>query len=154
MTMRHDPIDPGQSSTIEPSVVTPPGPRVSDRMTCPAVTIRWAAPIAQAVRLMQVGHVHHLPVVDADQRLLGVVTAAEVCLALLAAGVEDVATAPPSMVVGNVMRWDTASVSPHGSLADAVRLMHDRNLSALPVVQGGQVVGILTVHDLDPPVAA
>jgi CBS domain-containing protein len=151
--MRHDRYEPTDSSTVEPPVDTPSGPRVSDRMTCPAVTIRWAAPIAQAVRLMQMGHVHHLPVVDADQRLLGVVTAAGACLALLAAGVEDVSTAPPSMVVGNVMGGDTTSVSPHVSLADAARLMHDRNLSALPVVQGGQVVGIMTVHDLDLQVA-
>ena len=152
--MKHDPIDPGQASAPERPVWPAPGPWVSDRMTCPAVTVERSAPIAQAVRLMHAGRVHHLPVVDSDQRLLGLITANDLIQALLAAGVEDPAAAPPSLIVGMVMRREAVCVAPYCGMAEAKRLMHDHELTALPVVQAGHVVGILTVHDLEPPVAA
>ena len=154
MMMKHDPIDPGQTPAAERPVWPAPKPWVGDRMTCPAVTVERSEPIAHAVRLMQTGRVHHLPVVDRDQRLLGLVTADDLIQALLAAGVEDPATAPPSLVVGSVMHREAVCVAPYCAMAEAERLMHDHKLSALPVVQAGYVVGILTVHDLEPPVAA
>ena len=72
--MRHDPIDPGQCQDFEE---TRPRIRVRDYMTHPATTIGWEEPVANAWSLMQARRIRHLPVVDADGRLVGVVTEAD-----------------------------------------------------------------------------
>lgn len=48
--------------------------RVEERMTRGSVTIRWDAPVAEAWRLMRNRRIRHLPVVDEEGELVGVVT--------------------------------------------------------------------------------
>jgi CBS domain-containing protein len=54
------------------------GLTAADVMTKPAVTIREDAPVGDAARLMQSRRVKHLPVVDDDGRLRGIVSRADV----------------------------------------------------------------------------
>jgi CBS domain-containing protein len=54
------------------------GVTAAEVMTKPAVTIREDAPVAEAARLMQSRRVKRLPVVDADGRLRGIVSRADV----------------------------------------------------------------------------
>jgi CBS domain-containing protein len=46
------------------------------------------------------------------------------------------------------MTWKPTSVSPSCRLVDAVKLLYERKLSALPVVDNGVVVGILSEIDI------
>jgi CBS domain-containing protein len=51
--------------------------------------------------------------------------------------------------VGEVMSRDPITIAPDRSLQDAARLMHERNVHRLPVLDAaGQVVGILTRGDI------
>jgi acetoin utilization protein AcuB len=147
-TMRHDPIDPSRFVHIERSVPPAPPARVADRMTQPAVTIGWHESVAHAARLMDEHHIRHLPVVDPGQHLVGIVTDGDLSEALAAEGLSDASAAPPTLCVGKVMTWTAVAVSPACELAEAVTLMHERTLSALPVVEDGRVVGILTESDI------
>lgn len=131
--MRHDPIDPGQPADRGG---IPPVIRVRDYMAYPAVTVGWEEPVANAWSRMQARNIRHLPVVDADGRLVGLVTEA------------DLAEAPPTLIVGKVMTWCTDAVHPESEIAEAARLMQDRKLVALPVVEDGRVIGILTDADI------
>lgn len=140
--MRHDPIDPGRPTAREG---IPPMIRVRDYMAHPAVTIGWEEPVATAWRLMQTRRIRHLPVVDADGRLVGVVTEAD--LREVTVGT-DLAEAPPTLIVGKVMTWRTDAVHPDSEIAEAARLMQDRKIAALPVVEGDRVIGILTDADI------
>ena len=54
------------------------GVTAAEVMTKPAVTIREDVPVAEAARLMQSRRVKHLPVVDDDGRLRGIVSRADV----------------------------------------------------------------------------
>lgn len=146
-TMRHDPIDPGAFTGTEHAVPAPRA-RVAERMSRPAVTIRWEEPVTRAWRLMEERHIRHLPVIDADGRLVGIVTDGDLSELLLAERVRDASAAPPTLIVGKAMTSDAVAVSPWCDLEEAVRLMHARKLSALPVVEDGQVVGILTENDI------
>ena len=121
-------------------------------MTSPAMTIGWDEPVARAWRLMQAREIRHVPVIDADGRLVGIITDADVREAV--AGLPphercvDPVDAPANLVAGKAMTWSADAVQPETALIEAVRLMHDRRLTALPVVEGDRVVGILTQTDV------
>jgi acetoin utilization protein AcuB len=146
VAMRHDPIDPGWTPGAEG--LATPRMIVADYMTCPAVTIGWEEPLARASRLMEQLHIRHLPVVDADGRLVGIITDGDVREAVESARVRDAESAPATLIVGKVMARDAVSVAPACDLADAAGIMRDGKYSALPVVDGLKVVGILSEIDV------
>jgi CBS domain-containing protein len=107
-----------------------------------SVTIGREEPLARAWRPMQGRCIRHLPVVDADQILVGVVSDDDVREALERARVRDVESRPPALVVGEVMARVVVTVSPACDLVEAARLMRARKTCALPVVEAGRVIGI------------
>jgi acetoin utilization protein AcuB len=46
------------------------------------------------------------------------------------------------------MTWAVITVRPDTDVREAARLMHERRLGALPVADGGRVVGMLTATDV------
>lgn len=148
MVTRHDPIDPGRFAGSEGRAAFTGPLRVAERMTRAAVTIGWEEPLARASQLMEQRHIRHLPVVDAEEHLIGIVTDGDLREALESARVRDAESAPATLIVGKVMTRDVVSVAPSCDLVEAARLMHARKLSALPVVEGGKVVGILSEIDV------
>jgi len=50
--------------------------------------------------------------------------------------------------VADLMVSDVVTVSPDESLAEAVRIMLEKKVGSLPVLEGGRVVGILTETDM------
>lgn len=126
--------------------------RVADLMTGPLVTLGHDASVAQAWGIMQTHRVRHLPVLDADRRLIGMLTDHDVRLVILARCLEEepgaLARALARLRVDEVMTWAVVTVAPDADVRDAARLMHERGLGALPVADGGRVVGMLTATDV------
>jgi CBS domain-containing protein len=87
--------------------------------------------------------IHHLPVVDADAHLIGVVGEDDI-LGTRQAGL------PNGDTVAAAMSAPAVSVGPGAPLEAAMRLMADRRIGALPVVEDGRVIGILTQSDVRP----
>jgi len=116
--------------------------KVRDLMTAAVVAIGEAETVQAASVEMHWAHVRHLPVVDGVGRLIGLVTRAELQTALT---LYDSAETLP---VALVMRRDVFTVGPHTPLAEAMELMLDSKLTALPVVdRAARLVGILTESD-------
>src|SRR5690606_9848017 len=85
----------------------------------------------------------HVPVEDDEGRLVGIVSH-RALLRLVArgqGGTEQVA-------VKDIMRRDPVSVTPHTPTIEAMKLMKDRAVGSLPVVEDDKLVGIITEHDL------
>lgn len=126
--------------------------RVADLMTGPLVTLGHDASVAQAWGIMQTHRVRHLPVLDADRRLIGMLTDHDVRLVILARCLEEepgaLARALARLRVDEVMTWAVITVAPDADVRAAARLMHERGLGALPVAAGGRVVGMLTATDV------
>jgi|KBSSwiStaDraftv2_1062776.scaffolds.fasta_scaffold535980_2 acetoin utilization protein AcuB len=138
--MRHVRIDPAEDpSTERPAGAA--GVSVRERMSRPAVTVAADAPLAEALGLMAANRIHYLPVVDGEARLVGIVNADDVLQTRRA-------RRPPAVVVGAVMSTPVISVGATSPLTDAMGLMADRRIGALPVVENGRVVGILTQSDV------
>jgi acetoin utilization protein AcuB len=125
---------------------------VRDRMSRNVTTVRPATRLSAAAALMRDRKVRHLPVVDGVGRLVGIVTARDLRQALFAPAVQAEGTDLPAVLnaltVGDVMTRGVVSVRAVTAIREAARVMHERRLGALPVVEGGHLVGILTETDV------
>lgn len=144
------------AAAAEEAAVTP-GPkrveislRVRDIMTRDVVTVRPNDRLSLADELMKQGRFRHLVVVD-DGVVVGVVSQRDVFYGTLAwsmgMGSRSFEQALASSPVKEVMHGDVASVDPEAPLAEAARLMMDRKIGCLPVVEADRLVGILTEGD-------
>lgn len=120
-------------------------------MTSRPVTIAPQNAIGTAIALMRAGGFRRLPVVE-NGRLVGIVTAHDL---RLASNAPTVMSEPwydnyllQHIPVSICMTPHPITVTPDSSIAEAARLMRDHKIGGLPVVEGDQVVGIVTETDL------
>jgi acetoin utilization protein AcuB len=116
------------------------------------ITVGPDTDLAAAAKLMRARKIRHLPVVDTGRRLVGIVTARDLRQALFAPAVqdrpEDMLKVLNGLVVRDVMTRGVVSVRVTTPIREAARLMHERKLGALPVVERDRLVGILTETDV------
>jgi acetoin utilization protein AcuB len=142
---RRPPVEPGPTAWI----VDEP---VRGWMRAPVVTIGGETSVADAAALMRERAIRHVPVVDADGRLIGIVTDRDLRQVVFDAAMRGRldADAPRlgALPVREVMTWGVVTITPATDLRAAAALMRERRLGALPVVDDGRLVGMLTEHDL------
>ncbi len=112
--------------------------RVRDIMTAPVVTAKVDDDVRLAAQVMLWGGFHHLPVVD-HETLVGIVTDREVNRSRVDKG---------RVEVGDVMVRDPVITTPDALIEAAADTMADAFISCLPVINEGQLVGMLTTTDL------
>ena len=116
--------------------------QVRDAMTRQVATVAPTTSALAALRMMSGRRIRHLPVVDSDE-LVGIVSDRDLTPAI---------RTPPSAdlrarTVGRLMSSPVQSVRPDDDLLAATRQLLAWRISALPVVDHGRVVGILTTTD-------
>ncbi len=127
---------------------------VSRSMTSKVQTVHKETPLLEAQMLMRRGQIRHLPVVDADKTLLGIVTDRDIRSALpyaLAKGEGDAALRDQykHLTVADAMTSDLLTISPNHTLQDAILLIELKKVGAFPVVDDdNKLLGILSVRDL------
>ncbi|MHA6623678.1 CBS domain-containing protein [Pseudonocardia sp. DLS-67] len=115
---------------------------VRDAMTKDVVTARAIEQIdAVAERLVERRH-KSLPVVDDQRRLVGLVSEADIL------GKEPLSGRSNGRTVGSVMTKDVITLSPDDPISSARLLIAEHGLRMVPVVEDGQVVGVLSRSDL------
>lgn len=128
--------------------------RVRELMSPRIVTIADSDSCHTAVELMVRHKIRHLPVVDGEGRLQGIVTDRDVRHYLFEPAVfgevgqvalERLLTSVPAE---KIMSAPVVSVEADAPVAEAARRMLEAKIGSLPVVDGGRVVGILTETDL------
>jgi acetoin utilization protein AcuB len=116
------------------------------------VTVAHDATLATAWTLMRTRQVRHLPVLDADRRLAGIVTDHDLRQVILDPSLQAepgrLASTLERLRVNEVMTWGVVTVQPETELREAARIMYERKLGALPVTTGGRAVGMLTATDV------
>ena len=124
---------------------------VADLMSKKVVTLGRNDTLKTAEALLKQRHIRHLPVLDADGELCGIVTQRDLfrgaVLRSLGYGSRAEDMMLSSLLVKDAMSEDPVTVAPSTPLADAARLMVERRIGALPVLDAGRLVGILTEGD-------
>jgi CBS domain-containing protein len=116
-------------------------------MSSPVITVSPTSPAHRAAALLVTHGYSGAPVVDRSGKLVGMVTEADLIRGQIPSGsVAGGAPARPS--VAQVMSRPATRVCPHDELADAAALMIDTRSRAIPVVEAGRLVGILTRRDV------
>ena len=102
-------------------------------------------------RIMSLGRIRHMPVLDEDGRLCGVVSQRELFRGALARalgfGVAAQNKILETLLVKDVMATDVRSAAPDMPIREAARIMQERKIGCLPVVDGEKLVGIVTESD-------
>lgn len=124
--------------------------RVEHCMTTDLLTVREHDAIDVVAYIMNERGVRHVLVEDGDQRLVGVISYRSL-LHMLATG--RLSTVDRTMPVHEVMEREFLTVEPGTCTLEALRIMRDQNVTALPVVQRGRLVGIVSEHDFLPVLA-
>ncbi len=116
--------------------------RVSDLMTIEVATARLEESVDDARIRMEAGDFQYLPVVDEVGRLVGMVSERDLLRAR--------ASQPPPKWVSQVLTKQVPTIEPDAAAADAVQIMLDFEIEAVPVVANDKLIGILTVTDFLP----
>ncbi len=127
---------------------------VAEIMSPNVRTVELEDRVLDAVTIMKNMDVRVLPVVDGQKRLIGVV------------GIKDIANynwtkkdrattgeiigenRPAEVAVGSILVEPAVTAGPTTTIGEAAKIMLDRNISSLPVVDGDSLTGIVTKYDL------
>lgn len=124
---------------------------VSKWMTKSLVTIKPKDTLRHARERMAKYRINQLPVVVGD-KLVGIVTDRDVRDAypssLRLFHGKDIDEFGDSHTVEEIMTYNVVTVTPHTSLRDAARCLRQQRFGALPVVENGKLVGIITRSDV------
>lgn len=124
--------------------------RVKDVMTDVVETLQVGDTLAFARRQIERGQVHHLPVVDGDERVIGLITYHRILEAWIGHGHPDtksVGQNAKDIPVGTIMERDVLTVDAETSAAEAARLLSNNKFGSLPVTKDEKLVGIVTAAD-------
>ena len=126
--------------------------KVRDVMTADPTTLKRNDKLTLADDIMRLGRVRHLPVVDDDdQTVVGIVTQRDLFRDALAQALGYGRHAQRKILdtlsVKDVMATEVITASPEASLVEAAKILTERKIGCLPVVENGKLVGILTEGD-------
>ncbi len=141
---------------------------VADVMSRDPIVVRTETPLNEAIQILAERRISGLPVVDEAGKLVGIISETDLMW-------QETGVTPPAYImfldsviylqnpatyerdlhkalgqtVGEVMSKNPITISPDKTLTEAARVMHDKSVHRLPVLEGeGQVIGILTRGDI------
>ena len=122
--------------------------RVADLMTLDPVTVQIDATIEEAETLLREFHVTGLPVVDAAQRLVGVISQTDLLYLAIPSVRALIRHREGGIRVGEVMSTPPVTIDGSATIADAARAMHRDHLHRLVVVDTqGRPIGVIAAMD-------
>lgn len=125
---------------------------VKDQMTPDPICGYPEMPVTEAQELMQKNNIRHLPILDDDKKLVGLVTQRS----LMNAVPSDISRFSPFVVnyvlakikARNIMVKDVVTISEDTPFEEAARVMADKKIGCLPVMRNDELVGIISDNDL------
>jgi CBS domain-containing protein len=140
------------------------GVRIEEVMTRDVVTVTPATSIQSAAKMMADHGISGLPVVDADRRLVGIISEGDLILRQRsrspskrpwwrrffddAEGLAREYRKVAGTTVAEVMTRPVVSINPVFGVETAASILHARGFRRLPVVRDGKLVGIISRGDL------
>src|SRR5918912_3336397 len=120
---------------------------VSDAMSREIVTLSPDETAATALALCRERRIRHLPVLQGG-RLVGIVSDRDLRSSTPALGDPDRAAALQRILVEDVMDREVVTADPEDPIEQAANTMRERRIGCLPVLEGEELVGIVTASDV------
>ena len=124
---------------------------VRDIMTTEVTTLGRNDSLQLVKDIMTLGHVRHFPVLD-DGKVVGVVSQRDLYKASLGSVMKYGEKAQRSFLEGipvkEVMSDPAITIAPHAAVQEAARIMMEKKIGCLLVLEGAQMVGIVTETDM------
>src|SRR5918993_4730910 len=118
--------------------------KVQDIMTSDVEACGPESDLAEAAAIMWRKDCGSVPIVDAEQRIVGMITDRDICMAVCTRN--KLAT---ELKVGEVMSGKVFACAPDDNIRDAMETMQSSQLRRLPVVDAdGKLRGILSINDV------
>lgn len=125
---------------------------VCNWMSSPAIVMPETMVLPEARQMMQERHIRRLPVVDTTGRLVGIITEGDI---------NRVSDSPATDVqiynlyhrindlpIRDLMTRAVVTVTPDTPIMDVARLLLEHRIGGVPVMEAGQVLGVITESDL------
>lgn len=129
--------------------------KVKDVMTTELTTVSNDTSLDKVNDIFETNHINHLPVVDGDGRLTGMISSKDLLLLKdwgtrlnLSISEKKNAFMLSSNLAKDIMSENLVVIGPENSLRDCADAFKDNLFHALPVVQDGKLVGLITTFDL------
>lgn len=126
-------------------------PSVRDIMMKSPITLQADESLSMADAVMNGGRIRHVPILDGD-RLVGVLSQGDLFHSTFAKamhlGAHEQRELNNRIKIGDIMSKHVFSVPPETSIRAAARLMMERKLGCLPIIQQEQLVGLVTKGDM------
>jgi CBS domain-containing protein len=116
--------------------------KVRELMTKQPTTVEPDATLGEVATLMKQEDCGSIPVVEGN-RLVGIVTDRDIVVRAVAAGKD-----PKTVRVSQVMSSDPVTIGPDAAIDEARKVMADRQIRRLPVVEKGSLVGIIVTAQI------
>lgn len=115
--------------------------QISTVMTGPVISVRPETSTLEAARQMAESDTGDVVVTEGG-RLVGIITDRDITIRVVAEGLD------PDTPVGDVCSSDLVTVAPDDDVSTAAALMRDNAVRRLPVCEGSDVVGFVSLGDL------
>jgi CBS domain-containing protein len=142
-------------------------PKVADVMTRDVITVTPETPLRELATILSEKHINGVPVVDDKGNVLGVVCESDLVNQNKPLHIPTVFVILDSVIpmenpwryqkefkrlaattVGDIYSRPAISVEPDTDLSEVARIMSERRLYTLPVIEGGKLVGVVGKADI------
>lgn len=127
-------------------------PIVREHMTPNPITVDVTTSVEKAHRIMRENGVRHLPVLS-ENVLVGMITLSDILEASSPPDTNRLNVFEPSYLlaalpVEELMTPEPVTIAPNDTVLEAADLMFQNDIGSLPVVEDGNVIGIITTTDI------
>jgi CBS domain-containing protein len=117
--------------------------KVSEIMTTDITVAERDTTVEEIATFMRDENVGAIPIVDEDNSLEGIVTDRDIVIRCIANGRD-----PAECTAEDIMSDDCQSVDPETDVEEAARMMAEKQIRRLPIVEDGELVGMLSIGDV------
>lgn len=116
-------------------------------MTSPCITFNAEGTIEEIITLMHEKNIHHVPIVDDENRLLGIISDRDIKQAL-PSNLQDRLVLDLNVPITKIMAKNVITCHPLDFVEEIALDFYNENIGSIPVVKRGKVVGIVTAKDM------
>ncbi|GIV30817.1 MAG: hypothetical protein KatS3mg029_0168 [Saprospiraceae bacterium] len=127
-----------------------PNAAVETIMSTRLITCKPDTPLAEIARIFEENGFHHLPVTNERKELLGIISKSDFARLqyFLAKRRDEVVDPDWHICAADLMTPHPLSLEPNDSIGLAADIFLANKFHALPIIEAGVLVGLVTTHDL------